>query len=132
MHGIYSDEQRDQIIAEHVNIVNVHEARLAALGKSLDRLNAESQLAVTQQKRAAAEDLMQKYSKFVNDGDQISHTLSHSLISPQAPPALPSPLLTPLSPLQTLDNNRCVASIAKIRSTVQCRSTVGRLQRGSF
>ena len=68
MHGIYSDEQRDQIISEHVNIVNVHEARLAALGKSLERLNAESQLAVTQQKRAAAEDLMQKYSKFVNDG----------------------------------------------------------------
>ena len=91
MHGIYSDEQRDQIIAEHVNIVNVHEARLAALSKSLDRLNAESQLAVTQQKRAAAEDLMQKYSKFVNDGDIVSYRIityfsSHiPLLPPQSP-----------------------------------------------
>lgn len=81
MHGIYSDEQRDQIISEHVNIVNVHEARLAALTKSLDRLNAESQLIVTQQKRAAAEDLMQKYSKFVNDGDRSSCIHINTLFS---------------------------------------------------
>ena len=90
MHGIYSDEQRDQIIAEHVNIVNVHEARLAALTKSLERLNAESQLAVTQQKRAASEDLMQKYSKFVNDGDRLSyHTFSHPNPNPLTPPYYP-------------------------------------------
>lgn len=61
--------QRDELVKKHKDLVALHEARIEALIKSLDRLNNESTSTVSEQKKAAAEDLMTKYAKIVHEAN---------------------------------------------------------------
>ena len=67
MHGIYSDEQRDELVKKHQDLVTLHEARIEAVVKSQERLNLASQSTMLEQKQMVAEDLMTKYAKVIYD-----------------------------------------------------------------
>jgi len=67
MHGIYSDEQRDELIKKHQDLVTLHEARIEAVIKSVEKLNVMAQSTMIEQKRLVAEDVMTKYAKLIYD-----------------------------------------------------------------